>query len=552
MADKTKSALTGAGTGAATGAAIGSVVPGIGTAVGAVGGALIGGIGGWLGADDEQAPTYNPTRANFQYGLGDSGTYASTQSNRYDYQQGQLRGMADHSYNRDAPTQAMPDRVDFVQSQGQGYLNNAGADARAQQLQALGGYQNANAALQGFANRAQGPSAAQAQLRAGTDAAARQQYGFARSQPGGGGAALRNAAFNAAGLQGQAANSAAMLRAQEDQAYRAQQLQALGAVQSGAAGYANQFGALRGQDIGLGQLQAGQANYSAGAQNQFNQQQQQLQFGVGQNNLNSQLQSTRQNDAMYLGLQGQAMGYEGLRNQLAAGQQSATQAYESARAAGAGLGAQNFNAATQQGNTETAMALGALQGGATAVATMNQPQGQVSASPSGGTTVSDVRAKTDIKPVSAGSYFQQLGDRNREHVQGEVDRAQYLRALSGGDPSLTSTAEFAPSARTADLRPAQAAEFRYRNPEQHGQGQYMGGMAQQLEHIPGVVQEQPDGTKAVDGGRLAMAVAPAVGEQQRRIDELEMQLRALGGGQGMVPALRSSPVYAQPQGTGGL
>lgn len=530
MASKGASALTGAG----TGAAVGSVAGPIGTVVGGV----IGGAAGYLlGGDDEKAPTYNPSVHNFQYGLGDSGTYASTEASKYRYEQERLALLGNQAYNRGAPVQAVPGERGYVASQGQGYLQGADAGGRASQIEALGGLQNQVGALNKFAGQPMGPSAAQAQLQQGTDAAARQQYGFARSQAGGGGAALRNAAFNAAGISGNAANTAAMLRAQETAQHRAQQLSALGAAQQGAGMAAGYSGQLRGMDQGFAQAQAGQANFDATGQNQYNQQQQQLEFGVGQNNLNAQLAQGRANDAMMMGTLGMNQQYYGMTNNLAAGQQSAGQNYESARLQGAGLGSSNFNAATQQSNAELAMGLGAVQGGLSAYNQMNPP-----AAPAGGSPTSDVRAKENIRPVSTAAQLS-------PHVQSEVDRAQYLRALGGGDPSLTSTAEFGPA---PNLRPAQGYEYSYRDPQQHGEGRYVGPMAQNLEHLPGVVEQGGDGTKSINAPRLTLANTAAVSEQQRRIDDLEMQLQALGGGNGMAPALRTKPVYAQPQGFGGL
>lgn len=532
MASKGASALTGAG----TGAAIGSVAGPIGTAAGAV----IGGIGGYLlGDDEEEAPTYTPNKHNFQYGLGDSGTYASTEASKYRYEQQRLALLGNQAYNRDAPVQAMPDRRDFVGSQGQSYLQGADAAGRASQIEALGGLQNQVGALNRFAEQPMGPSAAQAQLQAGTDAAARQQYGFARSQVGGGGAALRNAAFNAAGISGNAANTAAMLRAQETAQYRSQQLAALGAAQQGAGTVAGYTGQLRGQDQGFAQAQAGQANFDATGQNQYNQQQQQLQFGVGQNNQNAALAQGRANDAMLLSTLGMGQSYYGMTNQLAAQQAQAGYNYENARAQGAGVGVSAQQVNNAQSNAELGMGLGAIQGGLSAYNQMNPP-----ATPAGGgnSPTSDIRAKENIRPVSTAAQLS-------PHVQSEVDRAQYLRALGGGDPSLTSTAEFGPS---ADLRPAQGYEFNYRDPQQHGEGRYVGPMAQNLEHLPGVVEQGGDGTKSINAPRLTLANTAAVSEQQRRIDDLEMQLQALGGGNGMAPALRTKPVYAQPQGFGGL
>jgi len=571
---KGKSALTGAASGAAAGAALGPW--------GAAGGAVIGGIAGWLGGSDDKAPSYDPNHQNFIYGLGPSDSYANQQSSRYDKQQQQLAALGDDAYNRAAPTQAMPDQISQVQSGGQGYLQGADAAGRAQQLAALGGLQSQTGALNAFANRAQGPSAAQAQLQAGVDMAARQQYGMARAQPGGGGAALRNAAFNAAGISGNAGNEAAMLRAQEDQAYRAQQLQALGAAQQGAGMSAGYAGQLRQGDQGFAQAQAGQANYDANAANAFNQGQQQVQFNVGANNLNAAGQARGQNDALTMGTIAASQGYDTLRNNVATANTQQNNNFEAAKMQGAGLGSANFNAGVQQSNAETGMMLGALSSGAGAIA---QQQG--------GKPTSDVRAKTDIKPASVLAalggkytpeqtkqlYMQGLTERYGIPAQlagahdanarsqgpdrslaefgaapSAIDRRAQLAALGGASLPQPDTAALDEAYRRQtggepNLRPAQGYEYSYKNPEQHGAGRYVGPMAQDLEHLPGVVEQGPDGTKNINAPRLTLANTAAVSEQQRRLDELErrQQLQALGGAPQPSPFLRPdlrSPDYA--------
>lgn len=532
---KLKGTATGALSGAAAGAALGPW--------GAAGGAVIGGALGYFGAgEDEAAPTYTPDKHNFSYGLGPSDSYASLQSEKYDAAQGRLGNLANDAYNRDAPQMALPDRIDHVGSDGQGYLAGAGTDARQRQLAALGGLQGQTNALNRFAGQAEGPSAAQAQLQRGVDAAQAQQMAFARAQPGGGGAALRQAAFNSGGISAQAGSAAAQLRAQETQAHRAQQLQALGAAQQGAGMTAGYTGQLFGQDVGLAQAQAGQANYDAGAVNQFNQGQQQLQFGVGQANLGAAGQARGQNDAMTLGALGQSQAYEGLRNQNAAGQAQAGYNYEAAKAQGAGLGAANYNAGVAQGNVETGMMLGAMSGAAGAYGQM--------ANAGGGNPTSDVRAKKDIKPASV---LQALGGRQLYeqqtgpgHVRNEVNDVQDTRARGDFDrnfdefraspPVLQGTGDARQARLQAllgprpDLRPAQGYEYAYRDPERHGEGRYVGPMAQDLEHLPGVVEQGEDGTKAINAPRLTLANTAAVSEQQRRLDEIErrQRLQSLG------------------------
>jgi hypothetical protein len=545
--DKGKSALTGAASGAAAGAALGPW--------GAAGGAVIGGaLGYFTGGDDEEAPSYTPDHANFNYGLGGSGSYASLQSGKYDQKQQGLQNLAGDAYNRDAPTMALPDRVDHVGSQGQSYLQGADADGRRRQLEALGGLQQQTGALNKFAAAPMGPSAAQGQLRAGMDSAARQQYGMARTQPGGGGAALRNAAFNAGGLQANAANSSAMLLANETQAHRAQQLQALGAAQQGAGMSAGITGQIRGADQGFAATQAGQANYDANSLNQFNQQQQQLQFGVGQANLGAAGQARGQNDAMTLGVLGQSQAYEGLRNNLAQGQMGSQIAYEQAKAQGAAIGSANFNAGQQQSNVETGMMLGALSGAAGAYGQMAGAGNAGNPNPT-----SDVRAKRDIKPVSVlealggGRYSpgqtRQIYDQQRGSAANARDQLADVRDIRARDGFDSGTREFNPShpagfginadrqarlqsllgtgGERPDLRPAQGYEFQYRDPERHGEGKYVGPMAQDLEHLPGVVEQSPDGTKSINAPRLTLANTAALSEQQRRDEEDRQRLARL-------------------------
>ena len=529
------------------------------------------------------APHYDPNAQNFQYGLGRSDSYASQQSRSYDDQQARLQALAGDAYNRQAPTQAMPQSIQFQQSDGQGYLNGAGADARRQQLAALGGLTQSNQALGQFAQR--GSQASRGVIQQAADLGARQQMGMARAQPGGGGAALRGAAFNAAGIMNNAGNTAAIASQQD----RAQSLAALQGVQSGQGALAGYAGQLRGADIGLAQTQAGQANYDAGASNAFSQGQQQLQFNVGQNNLNANLQSRQQSDAFALGALDQSRQYEGLRNDVASGNAQAGYNLESARAQGAGLGVQTYNTGIENSNRR-----------------QDRNTGMVAAALG---AISDVRAKKDIKPADGiGGFFHRLGAGylgtsaaparkstgptdavsspsgdgapssdgyvgekgphgysqeqakklyyGQLHNEGSIG-AQFANAHdtnarqdvdfnqdefrtpgtagriglgSAGDARQARLSQLAALGGGApDLRPAQGYEYAYKDPEAHGQGRYVGPMAQDLEHLPGVVEQDSNGTKSINAPRLTLANTAAVSEQQRRIDRLE-QLAALGGG----------------------
>jgi len=168
--------------------------------------------------------------------------------------------------------------------------------------------------LNTLAGAPQGPSAAQAQLNMGTDQALNSQLAMARSAGGFGesSGAMAQAQQNAAGIQSNAANQAGMLRANEDQAYRARQLQALG--MSGDA-----LGQGRAADLALGQQQIGQG-----------------QFGT-----QTALQQTQMNDALRQGLIGQGlqaqnMGLAGQAQGIGAQNQANQLALDSARAQQAG------------------------------------------------------------------------------------------------------------------------------------------------------------------------------------------------------------------------
>lgn len=76
------------------------------------------------------------------------------------------------------------------------------------------------------------------------------------------------------------------------------------------------------------------------------------------------------------------------------------------------------------------------------------------------------------------------------------------------------------------FKPIGSYTWEYKNPERHGEGRYTGGMAHQMKRIPGVVKETPEGD-AIDTGRLSLATASVVGEQQRELDDLKSNYEAL-------------------------
>jgi hypothetical protein len=83
-----------------------------------------------------------------------------------------------------------------------------------------------------------------------------------------------------------------------------------------------------------------------------------------------------------------------------------------------------------------------------------------------------------------------------------------------------------------DFRNARGYSYEYKNPSAPGAtpGRQVGTMAQELERTDGApyVHDTPTG-KVVDTSRLPLALAPAIGHTQRRVDDLEQQLNALQG-----------------------
>jgi hypothetical protein len=83
-----------------------------------------------------------------------------------------------------------------------------------------------------------------------------------------------------------------------------------------------------------------------------------------------------------------------------------------------------------------------------------------------------------------------------------------------------------------DFRNAHGYSYEYKDPKQRGAapGIQIGTMAQELERTDGApyVHDSPQG-KTVDTSRLPLALAPAIGHTQRRVDDLERELSALKG-----------------------
>ena len=468
-----------------TGSTIGGIAGGIGGFVlGGPAGAMIGyGAGSALGGalDSQGRPTGDPraTRTDRVMTAADARLEEERQRQLADAQARgdqfgtlgrQLGADAYHGqtvaggYQRDAGN-----RSNQLYGEAAGMYGNAAGTA-ADQRAVRGDTLSAVGRLRDFYEQGPGPSAAQAQLVQGQDAAARQAMSLAAT--GGGGAAARRAALRTSAVGNQQTNQAAgALRAQEAADWQRTKLSAMGQEQSALQG-------VRAGDVGVYGQQLGAAGQREGAALGAGQ------LGLGYGQLGAQY--GQQGVAGQLGAAGlQAGQYSGGASNASAltqaGLQSGTSRYASDR------GVQGPMAQVQQNQDAADRAFqGSLIAGG--VGMLNQ-------NPQNTGVLSDVRAKENIRPVSAANL---------------VSRVDALQS-NMGPPT--------------DMRNAGSYSYDYKSPAM-GPDNQVGPMAQELEHTAaaGAVSTGPDGMKSVDPGRLTMTNTAAIGEQQRRIDALEAMI----------------------------
>jgi len=470
------------------GSTIGGIAGGIGGfVVGGPGGALLGYGGGSAlgGAFDDQQDAYGAEGARVmprdRYRYGGLGADAEAERSS---QLGQAGAKDTRWLGRELGGNA------------ESGMYNAGLDQRRNVARAGGLYDDANASygraegnaadaaaargdsmaaigrLRSFYEGGPGPSAAQAQLVAGRDSANRNALALANT--GAGGANSMRAAMRAGATSNQQTNqAAASLRANEAAAWNQTKLGAMG-MEQGA------LGNVRAGDVGImGQRYgaAGQQMGAAGAAGQV---------GLGYGQLGAGY--NQQNNQARLGAEGMAIGQtqageQGRQGILAGDMGAANQRYGADRGVQVGMA----NVAQRDRAADMAMT-GTLIG-------------------AGVNMMSDVRAKENIQPVSAGDIMSRL-------------------------KALESTA--APSSMGApavDMRPASSTSWNYKNQSNGPAASYVSPMAQELEQTPaaGAVSTGPDGMKSVDPGRLTMVNTSAIGEQQRRLDALEAMVADKAG-----------------------
>ena len=240
-------------------------------AVKSVGKSIGGYVTGKEDAQTVQAPEID--RTQFQQG-GPGGLHSADQrASEYWRQAGALGMRSQDAQNRGAAPQV--------------------AQAAALTDQSMGQWQDSRGRILSEAYQ-RSPSQAEAQLRAGQDAAMRQQLALARSGRGLGGeaTAMRNAAFNAADISAQTNQQAAQLRAQEEQAQLARQMQALQYV-GGTDAAMGQFGLQQGMQGEMAQRGLNDARSATLLQAQLGSQQMMDQQLAGQRAANMQYELAR-------------------------------------------------------------------------------------------------------------------------------------------------------------------------------------------------------------------------------------------------------------------
>ena len=372
------------------------------------------------------------------------------------------------------------------------YAMGQGAQGAADYGQGQQGLYGTADTLTQYAQQGPGPSLAQAQLEANTGAAMRQQLAMAGSGrgAGGGASAFRQAADNQALIQGQANANAGMLQAQEAADWRAAQLQAYGAA-----------GSMYGQGAGLG------AEDSQGMTN----------TGVGAVDAAGNMQ----------------LGQEQVANQINTGALTGNMAYE-----GNLTDIYGINKGVPAGQDPSFMqewgpTIGAGIGAAGSFLAM-----------------SDVRAKKNIEPASGLAANQEAANQVPSWQKG---LGVGLQRVGSSMSDVRAKENIAPASALESVAEADPYTYDYINPERHGEGRYIGPMAQDLEKAPGVVQTGPDGTKGIDTSRLALVNTSAIAELNNKVDSAlagGTQPVAYGGDPGRIAFEQgkygNTPVYGQP------
>jgi hypothetical protein len=418
-------------------------------------------------------------------------------------------------------------RSNAYQSQAIGTANQFGglsAEERAQQQSAL-------ARLQGFYQQGPGPSAAEAQMQAGSDTNMAQAIALARSGRGVGGnaAAMRQAQFGNQAAGQQLNQQLGVLRANEAANWRNQQLSAMGLEQNSLAG-------MRGQDINA----MGQAYGFAGQMGAQGLGYGQLGLGYQQAGNQAQLGFENMGNQTNLGFAGlgEHAGEFGetMRNKIF---NDTTSWNMQNQIANANLQAGNAALVQKNDAADTAF-MGSMLTGAAGMIGRGGGGGGGSPPPSESNPWSDERTKKNIHSVEG--YVSSPPEAKRDirpvsTADAPSDYSQQWGGVSLRDalfpPERTASAAPIVPGRGVDLRPAEGFSYEYKEPEAPGAapGRHIGPMTRDLKKTPAgasVVRTDPrSGMEAVDTNRLSLVNTAAISEQQRRVDRIEKLLAEL-------------------------
>lgn len=386
--------------------------------------------------------------------------------------------------------------------------------ANAAQGQA-GGYANQLAGVEAQ----QGPSAAQAQLQAGLNQSAAQNLAMARSGRGWGGSAsalTQASAANAAQSQG-AVNSSAILRAQEDAAYR----QRMASNLTAAGGLQANLGQAYGQQ-GLGQAQLDAQQRGLNDQAMLNQQQQGIaaqQAGIGASTAGAQLGANSIQAAGNLGVgaqqAGAGVGLQGLQGGAAvsqAGNIAGAQINQQGLMGSAGVGQ---NAYGQQIGTTTAGAQ--LQMG-------GEQMGQ-----------NIYQAQLNAGIAREGQGVQQSGINSDYSIRNDQNAMQWVGAISGGMGGAVGAMSdkntkknITPEDGFAVASSLNPVSYDYKDPK-YGEGRQLGIIAQDLEKTPAGKDAiiKTSAGRMVDQNKGAMLALAGVAGLADKFADLEAQIAKL-------------------------
>lgn len=433
-------------------------------------------------------------------------------------------------------------------------LGQAGQSFAAQQA-ARGDTQAALDRLRGFYEQGPGPSAAEAQLRQQSQRDQASAIALARSGRGAGdsASALRSAMFSNAATAQQTRGQAAQLRAQESDAFRGRQLQAMGMEQQGlgslrgqdqaaygqALGSAGQFAGLGYQGMGLN---AQQANQVAGQQAQreatlLNAQQQQAALGYQGMGLNAQQANTvasqqlQQQQAMLQAQQAQAgLSYQGLglgaqqANQGRGQDLQSQQQSINAMTALAGLGYQGLGqqqAATQAGRSIDAQMYQANLGAQQAqtgfgMQGLGLQQQALQSARAGDLQAMSQNYQTGLAHQQMGQQYEQMG-LNNQLAWGQMANQQYMQ-------SDQLAAQMRQAAFANQLQWAGLANDQYQNADQLRNAQLLAQLSAETSRY---------------GADKGVSIGMAQIAQQRQAAQLAAGATLAGGVIGMMSDVRS-------------